>query len=137
MRPVWALAVTSLAVAIIAVACGQSPRGDGVRSDEAQSNYRILGARETARLMTYARSVWRCAVAHGLRLEAPRPTRTRIDLQPVGRWSPDAVVETLAECEPETGPPPPKSSLVAEKTRLVVYIPKRCLLDPKVAANAA
>ena len=126
------LAAALLAAAFVAAACGGS-----LRSDDARGNYRILTARETTTLLQFARSVQRCAVAQGLRLEAPKVSRTRIELLPVGHWSLHAAVVAIGACEPKTGPPPAKSSLVANRSGITVFVPKRCLLDPKVAKHAA
>ena len=36
----------------------------------------------------------------------------------------------MTPCEPEVGPPPPGASLQARDDQILVYLPKRCLLDP-------
>jgi len=33
-------------------------------------------------------------------------------------------------CDPEVGPPPSKASLQARQGQVLVYLPKRCLINP-------
>ena len=115
-------------------------RGDRVArksaAELAAGNFRTLTPAESRRLVRYARREYRCFVAHGAHVSAPVVSRTRITIaaprQPVR-----LLVRLQETCDPAVGPPPPRASLQARNGRVLVYVPKRCLLDPKVAADTA
>lgn len=98
-------------------------------AERAAKNYRVLTKAQSRRLVEYAESVHRCVVGDGAKVAPPVASRTRITMSAPG-LSADALVGFLEACDPTVGPPPPKSSLQARTGRLLVYLPKQCLLDP-------
>jgi hypothetical protein len=98
----------------------------------AGGNYRILTAAQSARLLDFAVDVRACAAEHGVTAGRPKPMRTRITLATNAPAA--AAAHAVLACEAEIGAPPRGSSLQARKGQLVLYLPKQCLLDPKVDA---
>jgi hypothetical protein len=42
----------------------------------------------------------------------------------------DALLRFMTACDPKVGPPPRRASLQARNGQVLVYVPKRCLLNP-------
>jgi hypothetical protein len=105
---------------------------DGTQPSLAQlaaKNDRTLSVAESRRLLRYAETEYRCIVAHDGQITAPVASRTRITMTAPGR-SADELVRVMTACDPEVGAPPPGASLQARPGQVLVYVPKRCLLDP-------
>jgi hypothetical protein len=96
----------------------------------AAKNYRTLSAAESRRLLRYAQHEYRCVVSHDTAIAAPVPSRTRIMMKARHR-SANQLVRLMTACDPKVGPPPPGASLQARNEQILVYLPKRCLLNPK------
>src|SRR5919201_1786296 len=104
-------------------------------SELAAKNYRTLSVAESRRLLRYAEREYRCIVAQGQTIAAPVASRTRIRMAAPGR-SADELIRWMTACDPEVGGPPPGSSLQARDGQVLVYVPKRCLLDPSEVDSA-
>jgi hypothetical protein len=102
----------------------------------AAKNYRTLSATESRRLMRYAETEYRCLVAHGTRVAAPVASRTRITMTARG-LSAKELLPYMTACDPSVGAPPPRASLQARNGQVLVYLPKRCLLDPTAITSTA
>jgi hypothetical protein len=105
-------------------------------SELAAKNYRTLSVAESRRLLRYAEREYRCLVAHGETIAAPVASRTRITMTARGR-SADELIRSMTACDPEVGAPPPRASLQARRGQVLVYVPKRCLLDPTVVPSSS
>jgi hypothetical protein len=92
-------------------------------------NYVVLSPSESRKLVSYARTEYRCLVAHGARLSAPKASRTRITMSAPG-YTARELVGYMQACDAKVGAPPPRSSLQARNGVVLVYLPKECLLDP-------
>jgi hypothetical protein len=101
----------------------------------AATNYRTLSLAESRRLLCYAETEYRCIVAHGGAIAAPVASRTRIRMAAPHR-SVEELLRLMTACDPEVGAPPPGASLQARAGQVLVYLPKRCLLDPSEVASA-
>ena len=95
----------------------------------AATNYRTLSPKESRALLHFAQAEYRCLSRHGLEITAPVASRNRITMHAPGQAA-GALVEAMRPCIPIVGPPPPKSSLQARSQLVLVYVPKRCLMDP-------
>jgi hypothetical protein len=95
----------------------------------AAKNYRTLSPAESHRLLRYAQTEYRCLVAHDSTIAAPVASRTRITMAAPDR-STEQLVRLMTACDPKVGAPPPGASLQARPGLVLVYLPKRCLLDP-------
>jgi hypothetical protein len=102
----------------------------------AAKNYRTLSVAESRRLLRYAETEYRCIVAHGGQITAPVASRTRITMRAPDR-SADELVRLMTACDSEVGAPPPGASLQARTGQVLVYLPKRCLLDPTAITSTA
>ena len=125
-----------IALALAATALGCAARDDdaarGRAGADAAGNYRVLTSAQSKRLLAFAVDVRACLAEQRVQLSAPRPVRTRITL--ATEVAPKAVVQAMVACESEVGVPPVGSSLQARPGMVVLYLPKQCLLDPKVGA---
>ena len=96
------------------------------------SNQIRLSHAESVRLLDWAERLRSCVSRRGVVLGAPVPHETEIDLAirrgPTGH----ALLMRVVACGDALGEPPRKSSLQLRGRRLVLYLPKRCLLDKKV-----
>ena len=120
------------------VAARWTSDSDGTQPSLAQlaaKNYRTLSAAESRRLVRYAEREYRCIVAQDAAIGVPVASRTRITMAAPHR-SADELVRLMTVCDPEVGAPPPGASLQARAGQVLVYLPKRCLLDPSEVASA-
>jgi hypothetical protein len=123
--------LTGLAIAL-GIALALVWRSETKRPTLAQlaaGNYRTLSARESRKLVQFANAEYRCLVAHGTDVSAPVATRTRITMN-ARNPSARELAQAMMGCDPEVGPPPSNASLQARANLVLVYLPKRCLLDP-------
>jgi hypothetical protein len=95
----------------------------------AATNYRTLSRHESRVLLEYARDEYRCLSSHGLDISAPVASRTRIRMSATHHGA-DELVHAMMACDPSVGPPPKGSSLQARPDEILVYLPKRCLMNP-------
>jgi hypothetical protein len=95
----------------------------------AATNYRTLTRHESQILLRFARNERACLSARGITISAPVATPTRITMS-APREAAQSLARATLGCEPQVGPPPRKSSLQARPDEIVVYLPKRCLMNP-------
>jgi hypothetical protein len=101
------------------------------------ANYTVLSPRQSRRLLTYAQNLYTCLHEHGVAVGAPRAGRTRVELAlPEGAQHREVLAEGVA-CGDALGGPPPGASqqLRPRANAILIYLPKYCLLDPKVASG--
>jgi hypothetical protein len=105
----------------------------------AAANYKVLSPRQSRRLLTYAGNLYTCLRKHGAAVGAPRASRTRIELALPAGAERSVVLSQGIACGDALGGPPPGASqqLRPRANALLLYLPKYCLLDPKVARGAA
>jgi hypothetical protein len=108
----------------------------GTASDPPASNERVLTHAESQRLVDWASSLRSCLQARGLEIGKRSVTRTLIELA-VPRTTQHEVAEAAIRCGDGLGGPPAKSSVQIFPGHIVLYVPKQCLLDPKVASAGA
>jgi hypothetical protein len=126
------LAVLVAEPAAAFLAAHRSEGTEGARPTLAQlaaKNYRTLSVAESRRLLRYARREYACLASHGAPVSPPVASRPRITMRAPNR-SAGALVSFMTACDPAVGPPPPGASLQARPGQVLVYLPKRCLLDP-------
>jgi len=96
------------------------------------SNQIRLSQAESLRLVDWAERLRACVSHRGVVLGAPVPHETEIDLAirrgPTGL----ELLRRVVACGDALGEPPRKSSLQLRGRRLVLYLPKQCLLDKRV-----
>ena len=124
MRRAVAL-VAALAVAAPAAAASGPPA----------SNQLVLTHRQSVRLVSYATAMRTCLVRSGVVVARPHVTRKLISLAVSGAGSVREVVTAGLACAKRVGDPPAYASLQTFADRIVLYSPKQCLIDKKVATE--
>jgi len=138
-RYIAVLAVLVVSAAGAYLAARWTSHTDGAQpslAELAAKNYRTLSVAESRRLLRYAETEYGCIVAQGGQIAAPVASRMRIRMTAPGR-SADELVRLMTACDPEVGPPPPGASLQARPGQVLVYLPKRCLLDPTALSETS
>jgi hypothetical protein len=96
------------------------------------SNQIRLSHAESVRLVDWAARFRACMGRRGVVLGPPVPHETEIDLAIRRGPTEHALLRLVPACGDALGGPPRKSSLQVRARRLVLFLPKRCLLDKKV-----
>jgi hypothetical protein len=137
-------AVLSIAAAALSAGCGAGhhPQHHPQRTQQSAAkptyaqlvakNYKVLTPKQTRRLLRYAEGVHAC-LAKWFRVGEPVTQPTRIVMRLPVDVAPSAVLQRGLECEPKIGKPPPGASLQVRGHVVLVYLPKYCILDRKVA----
>jgi hypothetical protein len=101
-------------------------------------NYKVLRPEQSRRLLRFARAWHACVAAH-VRLGEPKamPTRITMALPGSGTLPSPAVLRLGARCGERLGDPPSGSSLQFRPHVVVLYLPKRCLLDRQSLRDGA
>lgn len=86
--------------------------------------------------MTWSVSLRSCLERRGFDVGEPRPMRTRIELSVAGAPSRRGLLRSTITCGDNLGGPPEKTSLQTLPSKLVLYLPKQCLLDPNITTSA-
>jgi hypothetical protein len=107
------------------------PAGSKTYQQLVAANYKVLRPRQTRRLLRFADAFQACMVAH-VQLGEPKALATRIVMAVPGGAAPSVVLRFTGRCGAKLGDPPPGSSLLLRRHAIVLFLPKRCLLDPKV-----
>ena len=92
-------------------------------------NYKVLRPAQSRRLLRWAQAFRRC-MATRVPLGEASTLPTRIVMALRGAVTP-AMLRLGVRCGTKLGDPPPGSSLQFRKRVVVLYLPKRCLLDRK------
>jgi hypothetical protein len=154
------VAVRSLAIVVIGLALGigaavvaiaGSGGGDGaaeisparpssapLRSRAARDgNRRVLTEEQTRRLARYATALHACLRSRGVDVTAPTKDSRAITIEAKKAVGLERLVALVSACAGPLGDPPRPSSLQAvDARRIVLSVPKQCLLDPKVALSS-
>ena len=91
-----------------------------------------LSHRESLGLVSWARQLRACLDRHGIQVGEPVAYAKQIDLRLHSEGSPTELSPTITRCGDSLGQPPRRSSLQFRPGKLVLYLPRQCLLDPKV-----
>jgi hypothetical protein len=97
----------------------------------------LLSHRESLRLVAWAKALRACLAQRGIDVGEPVAYAKQIDLKLHSAGSPAQLMPTITGCGDSLGEPPRRSSLQFRPGKLVLYLPKQCLLDPKVRAKGA
>jgi hypothetical protein len=97
------------------------------------ANQKRLSRADSLRLVAWAKTFRSCMVKRGVALGEPVATLHEIAMSlPVDG---EAVMDRAVACGDQLGGPPSDSSLQTQETRIVLYLPRQCLLDEKVARD--
>ena len=100
------------------------------------SNETVLTVRQSQRLVAYASEFGACLRRSGLPVSGPSVTRKLITLAVQRGRTQRQVVQLGLRCGARIGDPPLDSSLQTFADRVVLYVPKQCLIDPRVVRRA-
>jgi hypothetical protein len=89
----------------------------------------VLTQRQSERLVAYAAAIRTCLVRSGVDVARPRATRKQISLSVSGEPSVRPVVRAGLACAERIGDPPPFASFQTFADRIVLYVPKQCLIE--------
>jgi hypothetical protein len=130
-KSIVVVAVVGVALALGGRA-GASPLGQQ-QAGPPEWNLRILTPAQTRRLFRYAEAVESCLARHGIDTVAPVARRRTITVASREAVGLRRLVRIVGSCLGWLGDPPPPSSLQAvDARRMVLSVPKQCLLDPKI-----
>jgi hypothetical protein len=137
-RPV---AVAAAAAAVALTGCGGGTTavhgGPTPATIPLAANQLVLTPAESRRLLGWVERLRACLVARAVQVGELRATRKQVTL-PVDRsLARRVLVRDAVACGAKLGGPPRQSSLQAFRGRVIVYLPRACILDAKVAASAA
>ena len=93
-----------------------------------------LSRAESLRLVDWAARFRSCMGRHGIVLGAPVAHPKQIDLAFVRVPGRPALMREVATCGDALGEPPRRSSLQLRPGKLVLYLPKQCLVDKSVVS---
>jgi len=102
----------------------------------AVGNEITLSHAQSTRLVSWAARFRACVVARGVALGQPVAHAKEIDMRLEGAKAGPALSRKVIACGDSLGEPPRNSSLQLRPGKLVLYLPKQCLLDPKVVRGA-
>jgi hypothetical protein len=118
------------AVLLIALAAGCG----GSAGHKLSDNQIVLSRSDSLRLLRWASRFQACMVRRNVAVGPPEASSKQIamTLRP-GRIPRRVVLRKGIACGEGLGDPPSDSSLQVFAHEIVLYLPKRCLLDPRVA----
>jgi hypothetical protein len=96
------------------------------------ANYKVLTPKRTNRLLRFADAAYAC-MSKQLELGKPRPQRTKIVMALGPGTSAPTVAQVSVRCTAKIGDPPAGSSFQVRGRAVILYLPKYCILDKKVA----
>jgi hypothetical protein len=96
------------------------------------SNQIRLSHAESLRLVGWAVDLRACVARRGVVLAPPVAHEKEIDLAIVRAPARSAMMRSVIACGDALGEPPRRSSLQLHDGKLILYLPRRCLLDKRV-----
>jgi hypothetical protein len=107
----------------------------GVAPSSSSSNERTLTHAQSVHLVQWATTWKRCMSDHGWALGQLTKAPTRLSMAVPEDAELMAVMHDSVACGDAQGGPPSKSSLQFRARTILLYLPKQCLLDPKVVSS--
>jgi hypothetical protein len=114
-------------------AAATTPSNDS-QSQLVAANYKVLTPSRTRRLLTYADAAYGC-LSKVIHVTEPRAERTKIVMTLPASSSPAAALQAILMCSAKIGDPPTDSSFQVRGHKVLLYLPKYCILDKKVAGS--
>jgi hypothetical protein len=132
---VVAAAMTGLSVLLGGCDRASSNGAASGASNAATSNERRLTRAKSLELVKWAATFHRCMLSSGAAVGELEKTESHLSMRLPPLVTAADVVPALGACGERLGGPPQKSSLIYRKGRILLYLPKQCLLDQKVAST--
>jgi len=116
-------------------ATAPAPVGGTPATTTGDDNQIRLTAAESSRLVAWAETFRGCMTENDIALGPLEKSETQIRMGLSASADVDLVLKGTERCGEAQGGPPQRSSLQYRPGEIVLYLPKRCLLDKKVAAS--
>jgi hypothetical protein len=100
-----------------------------------RSNQRRLSRAQSLQLVAWATKFRACEAAAGIELGPLQTDETQIAMKLPASVDVQELLRKMVVCGDRLGGPPRKSSLQYQPGKVILYLPKQCLLDKKVAAS--
>jgi hypothetical protein len=130
----------ALAAAGLLAGCGAGASGSSRIGSQASvtGNEKVLSVADSARLVAWFRRFRACVERHGIETDAIVVTRRELSMETRTHLPAATLAVRTVPCGEALGDPPTDASLQVRRgeDRIVLYLPKRCLLDPKVTQQA-
>jgi hypothetical protein len=104
-------------------------------SKSVRANQRRLSRAQSLRLVAWATSFRSCEADIGIDLGPLQIDETQIAMKLPASVDVQELLRKMVVCGDRLGGPPRKSSLQYQPGEVILYLPKQCLLDKKVAAS--
>jgi hypothetical protein len=104
-------------------------------SKQADTNERRLTRAQSEHLVDWTSTFRQCMIANGTELGEIVKTETRLSMALFDKVTLAELTPSVVMCAEKQGGPPQKASVQSRDGRILVYLPKRCLLDGKVAST--
>jgi len=121
--------------AVLAGCGGGAPAARHSTTIGIADNQIVLTAKESRRLVQWFGNVRNCLAARRVPVGELVVTRKQLTLPVGAALSLHQVLRTGVACAERFGGPPSNASLQTFRGRMILYLPKACLLDAKVAAR--
>lgn len=135
-----AVVLSLLVLGLTCAACGggspASAREGGTPATTSGDDNQIrLTAAESSRLVSWAETFRSCMLGKGVALGQLEKSEKQIRMALPPSVDVQKLLADTGSCGDAQGGPPHDSSLQYRPGEIVLYLPKRCLLDKKVAAS--
>jgi hypothetical protein len=141
------MAATAVAVvfaALLCLGCGENVAGgpkpaasrEGAAGvpERVRRNQIVLTAKQSRALLAWSRRFRGCLASRGIHTSV-HVTRREISMAVTPAAPKRKLLRLVPTCAERFGGPPRRASLQVFESLLVLYLPKQCLLDAKVAAT--
>jgi hypothetical protein len=114
----------------------QRESGNKTYAQLVAENYKVLKPQQSKRLLQYADAAYAC-MSKDLELRKPRVSPTRIVMALPSGTNASAVIRSMGRCAAKIGDPPLGSTFLLRGHRIILYLPKYCILDKKTVVSTS
>jgi hypothetical protein len=129
------LITCSLCAACGGASLGTSSTTPASATATGDSNQVRLTPAESLRLVAWVETFRACMISEGASLGPLEKSETQIRMEVPASVVVSDLLEATNVCGERQGGPPHRSSVQYRPGEIIIYLPKRCLLDKKVVAS--
>ena len=131
------MALAALALTVSAAGCGNARQAAeaSAASSPSSSNERTLTQTQSVHLVRWATTYRGCMSSRGWRLGELKKAPTHLSMALPSGVEVSEMLRDSFSCGDAQGGPPAKSSLQFRARKILLYLPKQCLLDPKIVSS--
>jgi hypothetical protein len=132
-----AAALATLGITAVAGGCSDAQRAAPTTASPTggTSNERTLTHAQSTHLVQWATTFRGCMGSRGWNLGELSKTPTHLAMAVPASIDVAPMMADMVRCGDAQGGPPTKSSLQYRAQTILLYLPKQCLLDPKVVSS--